>query len=222
MFTPINEKGDKKALLIANSYKDTKYPLISCEEDINRIEKILINHLDFDNKNITIKINSDIIRDLNKFIRTIKSGDLIYFYFTGHGRMAINSNLPKGEKVLSSLLTPSFRMVSSEKIDKILSTIPNNCKLLVFIDACNCGKFLRHYTGPSPAIFIGSSSLTIRSITYPTESHNKRCGIITLLLEYIINNEDFSTSLCYNDFKLLSENFMKNNKIYQPLTFYHI
>lgn len=196
MFTTSNEK---KALLIANTYIHNKnvHYLKYSKEDIIRTEKLLLNKLQFKKENIKKYIDVNIQDILENFIKTIQNGDLIFIYFSGHGDSLVKStHLPKEIGLLSSWINIDETLFLSYHVDKMLSDIKKDCKIIICSDSCYSGKFIDYYEGKNTIYFLGATKSS-KTSSYKVLDKNKSGGLI-ILLEYLLENKtdiDFDTIL---------------------------
>ena len=157
---------------------------VSFLKDVNRLEKI-IKTLQNNNVEYEIYTNCNYYTVLLNFIdkHEISSDDILWIYFTGHGKILgkrINGNV----KMISTWIYNNSNndecYVYSYKIDSLLTGVDAN--IVLMSDSCHSGGFTNFYTGSSPLIFVGSSSIIHTSI-------NVSDGILVNLLEsYIIPN----------------------------------
>jgi len=76
--------ASRKALLIGNNYKGSKMELQSCVNDAHAMAE----QLQKTNFTVTIETNLkylEIKGAIQKFIKSLKRGDVALFYFSGHG-----------------------------------------------------------------------------------------------------------------------------------------
>lgn len=168
------------ALLIGNS-------LESCRNDVKRM-KILLEKCNY----TVIQLTDTYPRDeLLKFIKdhgsSLKTNDLFYFHYSGHGKITGQTINGKMEMV-SGWMNPDGSLVHGWEINSILVNIP--CQILLVSDSCHSEGF-GNYCGDSPYVFIGSSSLIEISKEYSVKG--EKTGILTCLLERIISRDSLST-----------------------------
>lgn len=190
---------NKYALLLGNH-------LDSAKEDIDRMNKLL-TRLNF---NCVSFFNCFPKEEIIKFINNNKLNfdDLLYVHFSGHGNI-------KGIKVenkmimISSWVNPDISECYSIDIDKILSKI--NCNIILISDTCHSEKFGEFYTGNKPFLFIGSSSIVMKSYEYNFVSL-KKTGALTLLFEHMFKII-FLDEITIDNFKKETISFFNKNRI---------
>lgn len=83
----------KRALLIGINYTGSKYELGGCINDVNNIEKFIIDNCDYKKENITKLTDRSDIKPSRKNIeesillltKDVVSGDTLFLYYSGHG-----------------------------------------------------------------------------------------------------------------------------------------
>ncbi|BBN19079.1 metacaspase-1 [Marchantia polymorpha subsp. ruderalis] len=85
----------KRAVLVGCNYPGSRCPLRGCVNDVTNMNKLLIDVYGFEKKNIMFMVDTDeksvkptgknIVHYLGKAIQVSKSGDVLYFHFSGHG-----------------------------------------------------------------------------------------------------------------------------------------
>jgi len=159
------------------------------------------------NSEITTSIECFPKEEIIKFIKNKKLSeeDLLLIHFSGHGEN-IGRKINGKMEMLSSWVNPDDTLVSSFVIDQILSKI--NCKILLSSDSCHSGKFGDFFTGESPFLFLGSSSIINVSKEYNINSE-KTTGILVCLIEQFFKN----ITIDFKDFVKMSNAFLSKNKI---------
>ena len=137
--------------------------LDSCRNDINTLKNIFNSDIE----NI-IHSFTDCYpeKEIKIFLKEnkIQEDDIVLVYFSGHGKL-IGKRVKNKMEMVSTWVNPDGSYVYSFIIDYILSQI--SCKRIVLIsDSCHSSGFGKYYTGKSPYIFIGSSSIISTSNEY--------------------------------------------------------
>lgn len=157
----------KYAILIGINYiSDPLNKLSGCVDDITLIQKLLISDYGYNSENTYFMVESsknldliptkqNILNQINKIIPIIKSGDILIFYYSGHGsQIPDTSNSEKNNPD-----TPGYDdcicpcdfskypnqtgFITDLELKKLLvDRIPKGAKLRAFFDACHSGTIL--------------------------------------------------------------------------------
>jgi hypothetical protein len=156
-FADINSAGSppistlkKKALLIGLNYPGSAFQLSGCVNDINKIDTTLVEKFGFqsvvklhDSSSILpTKVN--ILSQLSLLLSQSKSGDVLFFHYSGHGSQVKDINGDEADG-LDEVMIPvdyfSNRSIITD--DEIKGIIQNNLKvgvkLIVLMDCCHSG-----------------------------------------------------------------------------------
>lgn len=135
--------------------------LYGCINDLKKIKDLLINQYKCaDNQIVTLE-NSEAIREavLKNFQghlcdnKNIKKGDIVFFYFSGHGSYAPTA--PEfeqfdGKKQEETLVCYDSRVpeedcfdLSDKEIAVLLSRVPEEVEIVVIVDACHSASITR-------------------------------------------------------------------------------
>lgn len=142
--------SNKKALLIGMNYPGTGYQLSGCINDINKIEQLLRSSYGFSSISkmhdtspiLPTKLN--ILSQLALLLSTAKSGDVLFFHYSGHGAQ-IKDVAGDEVDLLDEVIIPSDYFTSKNIItdDEIKGVIQKNLKsgvkLFILMDCCHSG-----------------------------------------------------------------------------------
>lgn len=140
----------RKALLIGMNYPGTPYKLSGCVNDINIIEKLLIEKFNFqsivklhDSSSILpTKIN--ILVQLKLLLNQSKSGDVLFFHYSGHGSQIKDINRDESDGNDEVIIPLDYFSNNSIIVDDeikgiIQENLKEGVKLFVLMDCCNSG-----------------------------------------------------------------------------------
>lgn len=143
----------KKALLIGINYKNIEGSELSgCIDDVVSMYDMLINEMDFEEKNIILlrddtenkdlypsKMN--ILNKLEEFIYNSNSEDELWFHYSGHG--SIRRDISNDEQNnIDSVLIPNDFQTNGVILDDDIYTIIKKVKgrLFLLFDCCHSGS----------------------------------------------------------------------------------
>lgn len=140
----------RKALLIGMNYPGTPYKLSGCVNDINIIEKLLIEKFNFqsivklhDSSSILPnKVN--ILMQLKLLLNQSKSGDVLFFHYSGHGSQIKDINRDESDGNDEVIIPLDYFSNNSIIVDDeikgiIQENLKEGVKLFVLLDCCNSG-----------------------------------------------------------------------------------
>lgn len=144
----ITTTNKKTAILIGINYIGTPYELSGCIDDANRMEEFLTQH-GFDSfkiltDNTTIKpTKQNILNELKNTIVNAQPGDIVFFYFSGHGSYTYDRNGDETDGKDEMIVSSDLQGIIDDDLKSILS---NNMKrevtLVGLFDSCHSGTIL--------------------------------------------------------------------------------
>jgi hypothetical protein len=147
-FTPefnITKINNKKALLIGINYINTPYALSGCIDDTDRMKEVLTQH-GFNEFKILTDLTSikptkqTILNEFKNMIVNANSGDILFFYFSGHGSYTYDRNNDETDRRDEMIISSDLKGVLD---DDLKSTLSNNMKREVTViglfDSCHSG-----------------------------------------------------------------------------------
>jgi metacaspase-1 len=158
----MSSSQNKKALLVGINYKGTQNELNGCINDVNNIKEYLIKDQGFIEANI-ITLTDDnpnqqptrdnIVRFLTIGVNQMKSGDLFYFHYSGHGAYIKNNNGTEPDGFDETIIPVDFMTAGQIRDDilrNIINNVPEGAKFVAVMDSCHSeGTFdLRYVYDP--------------------------------------------------------------------------
>jgi len=147
---PQTLSSNRNALLIGMNYPGTTYQLSGCVNDINTIEKLLIDKFNFKNivklhdssSILPTKIN--IILQLKLLLTQSNSGDVLFFHYSGHGSQIKDINGDETDGMDEVIIPVDYFSNNSIIVDDdikgiIQENLKEGVKLIVLMDCCNSG-----------------------------------------------------------------------------------
>ncbi|HEX7191163.1 MAG TPA: caspase family protein [Thermoanaerobaculia bacterium] len=122
--------------------------------DANGLQEMLTARCGFDRQEITTLTDQAATRDAilqsirSRLIEGVKKGDIVFFYFAGHGSQVLNSKSDEPDKLDESIVPADSRLGAPDIRDKELRRLFNailerGARLTVMIDACHSGSGAR-------------------------------------------------------------------------------
>lgn len=141
----VTKINNKKALLIGINYVNTPYALSGCVDDTNRMKDLLTQH-GFNQFKIltdytTIKpTKQNILNGLKHMIADAQAGDIIFFYFSGHGSYTYDRNGDETDGKDEMIISSDLQGVLDDEIKTILSTnMKREVTIVGLFDSCHSG-----------------------------------------------------------------------------------
>ena len=138
-------QSSTKALLIGINYEKTEYELRGCINDVLSVEKRLKNLNCFQQftvltDNTKIKPTRDnILKALKILCSNAKSGETLFFHYSGHGTYTYDRNGDEKDKKDECIVSIDGKVIVDDEIYDILKTLPQNCNLIMIFDCCHSG-----------------------------------------------------------------------------------
>jgi hypothetical protein len=144
----IERINKKKALLIGCNYLNTRYALSGCIDDAARMKEILSQRgfTDFtiltDTSNIK-PTKDNILNQIRQLISSSTPGDVLFFYFSGHGSSTYDRNGDETDGNDEMIISTDLKGVLDDEIAAILSSsMKDGVLLIALFDSCHSGTML--------------------------------------------------------------------------------
>ncbi len=147
-FTPefnVAKINNKKALLIGINYSNTPYELSGCIDDANRMNQLLEKSGFTTRKIITDATNvkptkENILNEFKNIIVNAQAGDIIFFYFSGHGSYTYDTNRDELDKRDEMIISSDLKGVLDDELKSILSNhMKREVTIVGLFDSCHSG-----------------------------------------------------------------------------------
>jgi hypothetical protein len=148
--TKIVINKSKKALLIGINYTGTQYQLNGCINDTESI-KTRLKSIGFNDNDITIMTDvtnmrptrDNILQSFQKLLVNSEPGDLLFFFFSGHGSYILDKNGDDATGYDQSIVSSDFQAVIDDELKSIiLKYLKKNVTLFGLFDSCFSGSVL--------------------------------------------------------------------------------
>jgi hypothetical protein len=139
---------NKKALLIGINYMNTPYQLNGCIDDTNRMKEFLSSYGFNDFKILTDLTDlkptkSNILNELKKLITTSNSGDVLFFYYSGHGSYTYDKNREETDGNDEMLISLDTLPILDDELKSILQNyLSREITIIGMFDSCHSGTVL--------------------------------------------------------------------------------
>lgn len=139
---------NKKALLIGINYLNTPYALSGCIDDTSRMKDLLSSYGFNDFKILTdltsIKpTKNNILNELKNLIVNAKSGDVLFFYYSGHGSYTYDRNNDETDGRDEMLVSSDLQAVLDDELKTILQVhLSSQVTIIGMFDSCHSGTIL--------------------------------------------------------------------------------
>jgi hypothetical protein len=149
-FTPeftVNKANikNKKALLIGINYINTPYQLNGCIDDTNRMKDLLSSHGFNDFKILTDitdekPTKANILNEFKNFIVNAKTGDVLFFYYSGHGSYTYDRNREETDGKDETIISSDLQEVLDDELKTILQNhLQREVTIIGLFDSCHSG-----------------------------------------------------------------------------------
>ena len=140
--------ASKKALLVGINYINTQYALSGCVDDTNRI-KDLLSKRGFKNFQTLTDFTSikptkeNILNELKVMIDNANAGDILFFYFSGHGSYTYDNNGDETDGKDEMIISSDLKGVLDDELKNILSNhMKKEVTIFGLFDSCHSGTML--------------------------------------------------------------------------------
>lgn len=162
----------KKALLIGINYVGSAEQLNGCVNDITNIQKFLIQNCGYTENNITVLTNNNASdKNIENAICNLtlgcKSGDSLFFHYSGHGASVPGSKVEKDGKdeaiIPNDYLTGGF-ITDDWLFTNLCMKVPQGASLWAFTDCCHSGTMfdLKYNWQYNPTYLKGTINKTVQ------------------------------------------------------------
>jgi hypothetical protein len=134
----------KKAVLIGNNYTGQSISLTGCINDVNCISDVLKSKCGFSSVNIlTDATKNDMISGIQWLVSNNKPGDVLIFYYSGHGTAIKDTNRDEKDGYDEVLVPCDYKkngVITDDWLyDNLASKVTGGITLWGFTDCCHSG-----------------------------------------------------------------------------------
>ncbi|KAH7446988.1 hypothetical protein KP509_01G085300 [Ceratopteris richardii] len=145
----------KKAVLVGCNYPGTKAELRGCINDVNRIEKTLIERFGFAKSDIQVLIDTDsgyvqptganIRSALDKMVTESKPGDVLFFHYSGHGvRLPAEMGHYDDTGYDECIVPCDMNLITDDDLRELVDRVPKGVQFTLISDSCHSGGLVNN------------------------------------------------------------------------------
>lgn len=147
-------KPVKRALCIGIDYLGTGSQLAGCQADAKYVRQWLIDQRGFKSEDITMLLDSSLIKPtrqnilsaISTLVAGIKSGDVVYFHFSGHGSQIFDVSGDESDHYDETIIPLDYLtagIISDDVLrDCLIDILPVGSTLNAVLDCCHSGTGL--------------------------------------------------------------------------------
>ncbi|CAH8330172.1 unnamed protein product [Eruca vesicaria subsp. sativa] len=143
----------KKAVLIGINYPGTKAELRGCVNDVQRMQKSLVDRLGFLERNINVLIDTDdsytkptgknIRRALLNLVESAKSGDVLVVHYSGHGTRLPAETGEDDDTGYDECIVPcDMNLITDDEFREFVKKVPKDAHITIISDSCHSGGLI--------------------------------------------------------------------------------
>lgn len=135
----------KKALLIGVNYTGTPYELTGCIDDTTRMRELLTgygvtNFQVLTDTSVMKPTKENILKSFTSLIANAVTGDLLIFYFSGHGSFTFDYTGDEADANDEMIISSDLQGVIDDELKRILSThMKEGVTVFGLFDSCHSG-----------------------------------------------------------------------------------
>jgi hypothetical protein len=179
----------KKALVVGiDKYKNPAWNLEGCTMDAAVMSGMLQDHFGFPGDNVRVVLDdratkANMLKRLDWLVRDAKQGDVLVFFYAGHGSQVRDRDGDELEDAMDEILCPHDLDWDDPLTDDILHSyfkrVPQGVNLTIVFDCCHSGTGTRSLWAPvSPEGEIGEVEYQkTRYIKPPLDIEHRARGI---------------------------------------------
>ncbi|KAH1055288.1 hypothetical protein J1N35_033353 [Gossypium stocksii] len=142
-------KGTKRAVLVGCNYPKTQFSLHGCINDVKAIRDVI---LDFGFKDVNVLVDlpgspvpptgANIKDALNRMVNKAKPGDVLFFYFSGHGTRIPIFQPGQPFKQDEAIVACDLNLVTDVDFRRFVNRLPEGASFTILSDSCHSGGLI--------------------------------------------------------------------------------
>ena len=141
--------NNKNALIIGCNYIGTPYQLYGCINDANNLKNELMSQYKFNNIKILTDntsekpIRTNILNEFKNLLINSKSGDTLFFSFSGHGSQTYDTSGDEKDGLDELIVTDDIKFIIDDEFNDLLKNyLKDGVKLFALFDSCHSGSMM--------------------------------------------------------------------------------
>ncbi|CAK5265506.1 unnamed protein product [Mycena citricolor] len=144
----------RRALLVGiRDTRDSDYgPIPSAHDDVRQMYSLLVDVCHYEPKDIVCLVDDgvspdptkeNLLRAIDKLVQGVKSGDHIFFHYSGHTTQQLNRSLTEDDGMDEVLIAgDGAQIVDNTLYDRLVAPLPSGSHLVAVLDTCHSGTLL--------------------------------------------------------------------------------
>ncbi|KAJ3681026.1 hypothetical protein LUZ60_015515 [Juncus effusus] len=139
------------ATLVGCNYKGSQYELHGCINDVFDMQETLISRFGFDKSDVTVLTDepgsnplptgANVKRILGEMIGKAKSGDVLFFHYSGHGTL-IPAVKPYHGRKDEAIVPCDFNLITDLDFRQLVDKLPSGTSFTIISDSCHSGGLI--------------------------------------------------------------------------------
>ncbi|XP_022950256.1 metacaspase-9 [Cucurbita moschata] len=159
------EATKRMAVLVGCNYPNTKYELHGCINDVMAMRETLMNRFSFEESNIQVLTDepgsllmptgANIKRSLGRMVGKAKSGDVLFFHYSGHGTRVPSMKHGNLSRQDEAIVPCDFNLITDIDFRRLVNRLPKGTSFTMISDSCHSGGLIdkeKEQIGPSTII----------------------------------------------------------------------
>jgi hypothetical protein len=136
------------ALIVGINYVGTDYELNGCINDAYNMRNFVVergcdNLIVLTDKDKYIPSKSNILVGLTSILKNSNSGDVVVFYYSGHGSNVKDTNGDEVDGLDEVLVSVDFESISDDELNRVIKTnLKKDVSLFIMCDCCHSGTMI--------------------------------------------------------------------------------
>ncbi|GMJ14343.1 metacaspase 2f, metacaspase 9 [Hibiscus trionum] len=149
----------KRAVLVGCNYPHTKFRLHGCIQDVQSIKRVIMDKFGFHETNIQVLTDDDrdgtpgwlpsslptganIKAALNEMAKRAKAGDVLFFYFSGHGTAIPVLEAGRPFRQDEAIVPSDLNLVTDVDLRRFVNRLPEGVSFTILSDSCHSGVLI--------------------------------------------------------------------------------